>query len=103
MVWYKDLYVGLLASLRRDSLIKSIDQKDYPSGVYVIIVPKRGNSQLEILSARELRHDWNRKNCSVIMGLALGMTEARALVQRMVSDAYEDCGSADIREWLKSV
>ena len=100
MIWYKDLYVGRLIFRRKDQVTGQIDRGEYPSGVYVVIVPEDQVSQLEILSAREFRHDYVRKNCRMIVGLALGKTEAQSMVETMVSDVYAARGDADLRAWF---
>ncbi len=100
MVWYRDLYVGRMISARKDSVIDAIDRGEYPSGVYVVLVPENENSQLEIMSARELRYSYVRKNCQMIVGLALGRTEAESMVEELAGDVFSGTGDADIRAWL---
>ncbi len=100
MVWYKDLYVGRLIARRKDKTIDSINQGKYPSNVYVILVPENENSQLEIMSAWELRHDYVRDHCRMIVGLAFGKTEAISMVERLIADVYKDRKDANIRAWL---
>ena len=100
MVWYQNLYVGRMIAARKDSVIDSIDRGDYPSGVYVILVPENRNSQLELMPAREFRHSYNRENCLMIVGLGMGRTEAQSMVEAIVADVYADRKDADIRAWL---
>ena len=100
MVWYQNLYVGRMIAARKDSVIDSIDRGDYPSGVYVVLVPENQNSQLELMSAREFRHAYNRENCLMIVGLGMGRTEAQSMVEAIVADVYADRKDADIRAWL---
>lgn len=100
MVWYKDLYVGRLIAAQKDKVIEEIDRGEYPNGVYVVIVPEYGTSQLEILSARELRHDYIREHCLMIAGLGYGKTEAESMVEAMAADVYAGSGGADLRAWL---
>ena len=100
MVWYKDLYVGSMIAARKDSVIRSIERGEYPSGVYVVLVPENTNSQLEILSVRELRHAYVREHCLMIVGLGFGRTEAESMVEAIAADVYADRGDADIRTWL---
>lgn len=100
MVWYKNLYVGRLMSVKKDQSIDAIDRGEYSAGVYVIIVPDSESSQLEIMSARELRHEWVREHCLMIVGLALGRAEANSMVEALVNDVYTGRGDADIRAWL---
>ena len=100
MVWYTDLYVGRMIRARKDSVREAIDRGEYPSGVYVILMPENENSQLEIMSARELRHPYVRKNCRMIVGIALGRTEAESTVEAIAGRVFSDRGDADIRAWL---
>lgn len=100
MVWYKDLYVGRMIASRKDSVIRAIDSGQYPSGVFVILVPDSGNSQLEIMAARELRHTYVREHCMMIVGLGLGRTEAQVMLETIARDVYADRGDVDIRAWL---
>ena len=100
MVWYRNLYCGRVAVARKDRLIEAIDRGDYPSGAYVILLPESENCQLEIMSARELRHSWIRSHCRMIVGLALGKTEAESMVETIAGDVWSARGDADIRAWL---
>lgn len=100
MVWYKNLYVGRMIAGRKDRVIDEIDRGNYPNGVYLVLVPENENSQLEIIAAKELRHDWVRKHCRMIVGLALGKTEAQSMVETLAGDAYSSRGDGNIRAFL---
>lgn len=100
MVWYKNLYVGRLIAGRKARVMEEIDRGEYPAGVYVVLLPQSESSQLEIMAARELRHDWIRKHCLMIVGLGQGKTEAQSMVEAIVRDVYSDRGDADIRSFL---
>ncbi len=100
MVWYKNLYVGRLIARKKKKVIDDIDHGRYPANAYVIILPESENSQLEMMSALELRHDYIRDHCLMIVGIARGKTEATSLLERLVKDVYADRKDADIRAWL---
>lgn len=100
MVWYQNLYVGRLISPRKDSVIDEIDRGSYPAFVYLLIVSQGSNSQLEIIKATELAHDYVREHCLLIVGLAQGRTEAISLLERLARDVWRDRKNADIRAWL---
>ncbi len=100
MVWYSNLYVGRVIASRKDKVINAIDHGRYSPDVYVVIVPESESSQLEIMSSSEFRHDYIRKHCLMIVGLAMGKTEAQSIVTRIVGDVYSDRGDANIRAWL---
>lgn len=48
MFWYRHLYVGKKAKRHRASIIRSIREKKYRPGVYVITPPSNGNNILDI-------------------------------------------------------
>lgn len=100
MVWYKNLYVGRMISARKDRVIESIERGEYPSGVYVILIPQNHHCQLEMMSARELRHAYVREHCRMIVGIGLGKTEAQSMVETIAADVYADRKDAQIRTWL---
>ena len=100
MVWYQNLYVGRLIAPRRERVIEEIDLGRYPSFVYLLVVSERSRCQLDILEAAQLKHDYIREHCALIVGLAQGKTEAVSLVEKLVQDVYRDRGDADIRAWL---
>ena len=77
MVWYRDLYVGRLIAFRRRKVVEGIEAGKYPAGVYVVILPESSSSQLEIMSAGELRHPWIRTHCRMIVAIAQGKMEAQ--------------------------
>lgn len=100
MEWYHNLYVGRLIHPRRDKVIEEIDQGRYPAFVYLLILPGSGHSQLEIIGAQELKHDYVRENCLQIVGIAQGKTEALSLLEQLMQDVYRSRKDADIRAWL---
>jgi hypothetical protein len=100
MVWYKHLYVGHLASRRRKKLMHAIEEGNYPPSVYVVILPEGKGSQLEIMSASELRHAWIREHCRMVVAIAQGKTEAYSIVERLAGDVYASGEDISIREWL---
>ena len=100
MVWYQNLYVGRLISPRKDKVIDEIDQGRYPAFVYLLIIPESRSSQLEIICASELWHDYIREHCLLIVGLAQGKTEAVSLLEQLMQDVFRDRKDADVRAWL---
>ena len=100
MVWHQNLYVGRLIAPRRDKVIDDIDHGRYPAFVHLLTIPESRNSQLEIISASELSHDYIREHCLLIVGLAQGRTEALSLLEQLMQDVYRDRKDGDIRAWL---
>lgn len=100
MVWYQNLYVGRLISPRKDKVIDEIDHGRYPAFVYLLIIPESRSSQLEIIRASELSHDYIREHCLLIVGLAQGKTEAVSLLEQLMQDVCRDRKDADVRAWL---
>lgn len=100
MNWYQNLYLGKNAEKRKDSLIEKLDvgQTNFP--VYLITLAPEEANQLEILTAPNYWRQAARKGTPMVVGLALGMREAREVVRRMVEDTYRATGGADVRAYL---
>ena len=81
-------------------MIDDIDHGRYPAFVHLLTIPESRNSQLEIISASALSHDYIREHCLLIVGLAQGKTEALSLLEQLMLDVYRDRKDGDIRAWL---
>ena len=100
MFWYRHLYVGKKAKRHRASIIRSIREKKYRPGVYVITPPSNGNNILDIYPAYMLSMRSCKKEELRIMGIADGYQEALILAGTIVSEMYERTGRFCLEEFL---
>lgn len=100
MNWYQNLYLGKNAEKRKDSLMEKLDvgQTNFP--VYLITLAPEEANQLEILTAPNYWRQAARKGTPMVVGLALGMREAKEVVTRIAEDVYRATGTANLRAYL---
>ena len=100
MFWYRHLYVGKKAKRHRASIIRSIREKRYRPGVYVITPPSNGNNILDIYPGYMLLLGQFRETEFSILGIALGYQEALGLAGTIVHDMYRLTGGFCLDEFL---
>ena len=103
MYFYKNLYAG--PSIRDPEEVKrKLMRGEGQFTIYVLAlspsIPGPGSNQLEILHCVNLQQPYYKKYPPYIIGIAAGRTEAVELVQRLVQEAYDHTGSADVRAYL---
>lgn len=100
MFWYRHLYVGEKAKRHRASIIRSIREKTYRPGVYVITPASNGNNILDIYPGYMLLAEGYREKEFRILGIAEGYREALELAGAIVNEMYELTGSFCLDEFL---
>ncbi|MCI9147450.1 MAG: hypothetical protein HFG73_04165 [Hungatella sp.] len=100
MFWYRHLYVGEKAKKHRVSIIRSIREKKYRPGIYVITPPSNGNNILDIYPGYMLLMGQYREKELYILGIALGYQESLRLAGTIVSDMYALTGGFCLDEFL---
>lgn len=100
MFWYRHLYVGKKAKRHRASTIRSIREKKYRPGVYVITPPSNENNILDIYPGYMLLLGQFRETEFSILGIALGYQEALGLAGTIVNDMYRLTGGFCLDEFL---
>ena len=97
MLWYRHLYVGEKAKKHQFSIIRSIREKKYRPGVFVITPPSNGN---DIYPAYMLLFGAYKKQEFKILGIAQGYQEALLLAGTIVTEMYEKTGGFCLEEFL---
>lgn len=100
--WYKQQYIGDNAKKKKKEWIQKINMGAGVVDVYLITLAVNPENQLEIFSANELKQKARRRNCPLIIGLCKGYEEALEMTVRLVQQAYEETGTARVREWLEN-
>lgn len=99
--WYKNLYVGNHAEKGLKKTIWRIDHGAGVVGYYLITLPVGEKNQLEIISPAYLQQKALRRICPAVVGIAKGYDEALQLVEEIVTEVYEQTGTAEIRSYLE--
>lgn len=100
MIWHDRLYKGMISDKGERRIRRWIDAGRYPAGIYLLALPKTGCSLLEILPAGQLGSDYVKGRLDRIVGLALGKEEAELLTRKLVQEAWEAQGNADLSLYL---
>lgn len=101
MVWYKNLYTGSLAARKAGSIRKKIAKNQYPPGVYLVTLPSGEGRLLEIMAADQLKNVYVRQQVQMIVGLAIGKSEAEYLAAKIVQDTLDAQKDTDVRHFLE--
>lgn len=100
MKWYKDLYVGEIASKKKYKLLTRIYGKKL-TNAYVIALPSCQDNLLDIYSYNELLQKYYQHEEKYIIGLAYGKEEAVSLVKDIVMEVYKTKGNFLIADYIK--
>ena len=102
MKWYKDLFLGERIAPDVKKIIRQINSKKLTPNVYVIAFSSNSQNLLDIIpTSNLLQHGYPKEDIRVI-GLALGITEAKELVRQIVDETYQNNGNVDVKQYLKS-
>ena len=98
MNWYRVPYFGQTAEKRKYKIMQKLDAGENPLLVYLIMLAPTPVNQVEIVSPAEYRRQQRRNGTEpLILGVAVGMDEAKALVGEIVADVYRLTGTADVK------
>lgn len=99
--WYKNLYIGENAKKDHHKMIWKIKIKKKQEDVYLITLASNDKNILDIIETSQLEQEIVRRNCPLIVGIALGYADALELVQKIVEETYQTQGNVDIRKYLQ--
>ncbi len=101
MRWWDHLYMGEQAARLRPSLLRRMREGGFLPDTYVITLPQSGNHLLDmepfLLFNREKRPD--KKD--LILGVAVGYSEACQVVRDMIDDMYRHTGAFDWEAYME--
>ena len=98
MNWYRVPYFGQTAEKRKYKIMQKLDAGEYPLFIYLIVLASTPVNQMEIVSPVEYERQQMRNGIEpLILGIAVGMDEAKALAGKIVADVYRLTGTADVK------
>lgn len=98
--WYKYLYVSENAKKRINYYIRRISNGKPVNDIYLVTIASNEANQLDIIKSHYLLQPVVMRMCPMIVGIAKGNEEARALLVQMVEDTLKETGGADVRNYL---
>ena len=99
--WYRKLYMTERARKKRYKIIWRVNHKAGLLNTYLIILPRYGNNQLEIINSTELLKKHYDNTTTFIVGIAIGKEEALELVERIVDDVVNHQHELDVRGFFE--
>ena len=98
MNWYRVPYFGQTAEKRKYKIMQKLDAGEHLLFIYLIVLAPTPVNQMEIVSPAEYERQQMRNGVDpLILGVAVGMDEAKALVGEIVADVYRLTGMADVK------
>lgn len=98
--WYKNLYIGDTAKKKQKKWMHRIEKRKAAPGIWLLTLPSNPQNNLDVIPADLLLQTAVRKNCPLIVGLAVSREEAIELVETIAAETYQETGEVKIREWL---
>ena len=101
MTFFQDLYLGEKVSAKKNQIMKKLNSDKVVVDLFLIVLANHPDNMLEIVPQAEILQRGYPDIDFKVVGLAKGKKEAFAVVQRIVEDALNTTGSADVRPYLK--
>ena len=101
MNWYQKLYIGKNALKKKQEIIDKVEQKQNMLMVYLITLAPDERNQLEIVTPTVFYRQAVRWGYPMIVGIALGMREAQAILVQMTEEVFEHTGKLDYRKYFQ--
>lgn len=99
----RQLYVDKYVSEHFHSIRRKFKDGKYPSGTFVIVLSKN-SGRVEYYDCKAFKQKYYEQtgNYPLIIGLAQNMDSARNIVIKMIEEAVEQTGNADVKTYLKN-
>ncbi len=96
-----NLYLGESINRKKlDKIKKKLENKPLLSGVFLIVLAKNPQDQLEIYDARQLAWKYYEKYPPYVVGIAGDHEEAVKMVEQMVRECIASRGDCALKEYL---
>ncbi len=101
MKFYDGLMISDKIELSKEELIKKIEAGDVFFHTYLVVVPlKEIGNQIEYFHVEISRQSLYNMEDYVIVGVALGKSEAKEMVGHIIENVYQETKCADIRKYF---
>lgn len=99
--WYKRLYIGDNAKKKEKWIKWCVNHKIYPKQVYLVTLASNPKNLLDVFSVKQLKHEFIKQKCPLILGMGLGKDDAVKIVQQIVEETYKSQGNTNVQRYLK--
>lgn len=100
MRFYRHLYLAEGLEKKKDKIIRRLEEGRFLPGVYLVTLPEREGSQLEICSSRLFLQPAFPREPLFVAGLAKDYEDALELVEKITREVYNETKGTDIRSYI---
>lgn len=102
MKYYRYLYLEEGLEKKKEKVMQKLENRKFQFGIHLIVLPKIGDNQLEIINAAQLlQRDYPDEDYFVV-GIAKDYEGALEIVEEIVKTVYNETKGADIRSYILS-
>lgn len=101
MRYYKYLYVSEKIAKKKETIIRKLEQGKYSPGICLILLPKYGTNQLEIVNSMYFFQPSYPREDNLVVGIVKNYGEALELVEKISQEVYDNTGEVKIRDYIK--
>lgn len=101
MKWYHDLFLGRLASERAEEIIRDAADEQFDRELRLITLAPNGIDQLNIVCPKRVIGKRSAlAHMEMVVGIALGHTEALDVIAAIARTTLEERGDCDMRSYF---
>ena len=100
MKFYYNLYLSEEYQNKKKRVIKKLEKMESPIDQYLIILVKEGENHLEIFNSILLKQKIYNQEELFVVGVAEGLFDAYAIVEKITQEVYNVTGTTDIKNYL---
>ena len=100
MKYYYNLYLSDEYQNKKKSVIRKLEKDESPIDQYIIILVKEGENHLEIFNSILLKQSIYNLDELFVVGIADGLFDAYAIVEKITQEVYNETGTTDIKNYL---
>ncbi len=100
MKYYYELYLSEELQVKKEEILKKLEQNKAQLNKYLIVLTKSSVNHLEFFDAVLLKQNVFKQNELFIIGIAEGYHGALELVEKITQEVYDKTKGTDIRQYL---
>lgn len=101
LCWAENLYISDNLKKKEKKIRSQIERDKFMTNVFLLTFPTNPQNQLDIFSCIQLKQQYVREHCPMIVGMAKGYDLALELLVQITKDCYRDRQDANIKAYLE--
>ena len=102
LAYHPNLYLGESIHMKKlDKIKKKLEKRSLFAGVFLVVLSRNSNDQLEIYDSRQLRWRYYEKYPPYVVGIAKNKEDAIGLVKKIAEECLQERGDCALKEYLR--